>query len=278
MKKTLILLYLALVSAYSYAQFSNVAYNNEKYFQFKASKTYVVLTGDERFDTELVNAMKDLWKLTPVDVIEGDKLNTKIKDKKNSFIISAIVDRFNVIALINGGHQNLNFYSHADMLAYCPINNEHNEPENTDCYYRIRNMVESMVNAMELVKKNNLKGTSLKIATKIMEIYNSRAPQIKNRTLLFCRESMGDKISKSDITGMYPYKLEFCTKEKIEQVIKEKSTEYYYFQPMVTFNKMIMVFDPSNGEVLYAALDQMLSANINKKDIKKFVDKINGVK
>ena len=42
-----------------------------------------------------------------------------------------------------------------------------------------------------------------------------------------------------------------CSKEKIEQVIKEKSNEYYYFQNAVTMNKSMFVFDPSNGEVVY---------------------------
>ena len=92
---------------------------------------------------------------------------------------------------------------------------------------------------------------------------------------MFCEETLGNKLTKSDIAGLYPYKFEFCSKEKIEQVIKEKSTEYYYFQPTITVNKFFFVFDPSNGEVVYAEA-VMTGLNINKNNIKDLVKKIKG--
>jgi hypothetical protein len=276
MKKKILFALLALfISASALAQFSCVPYKSDEYAQLKASKTYIILTGDERFDKELVVAMRDLWKLTAVDVLAPKEIDKKIQDKKCSFILSATAGGYAVLALINGGKKKLEDYSFTNMIAYAPINAFQNESNNSDCYYRVRNMVESMQHAMALVQKNDIKGNQIKIGNKLIDIYNTRAQRIKKRTLLFCEESLGTKLTKSDIAGMYPYKFEFCDKEKIEQVIKEKSTEYYYFMPTITVNKFFFVFDPSNGEVVYADA-VMTGMNINKNNIKDLIKKVKG--
>jgi hypothetical protein len=164
-------------------------------------------------------------------------------------------------------------YQYDDMLAYCPINHFQNERQNTDCFYRVRNMVQSMIHAMDIVQKNDIRGMSLTIVKKLRDIYNAKAGTIKSRTLLFCRETLGDKISESDISKIYPYKFEICDKAKIEQVIKDKSKDYYYFQPAITLNKSMFVFDPSNGEVVYCDY-QMMGLNINKGNIEDMVGAI----
>ena len=60
------------------SQLSAVDYKDEKFISFKASKTFIVKTGNEKFDSELLQAFKDSWKLTPYDVISKEEFDKKI--------------------------------------------------------------------------------------------------------------------------------------------------------------------------------------------------------
>ena len=176
---------------------------------------------------------------------------------------------------MNGGKKKIYNYKYSDLIAYCPINHFQNEPSDVDCGYRVRNMIESMLQSMELVQKNDLKGNSKKIADQLQEVYNKKAPGIAKRTLLICQETIGSKLTKADIAGVYPYKFEMCSKEKIEQAIKDKSKDYYYFQAGITVNKSMFVFDPSNGEVLYFDY-AIMGLDIKKGDLEDLVKAIKG--
>ena len=293
-KKLFLMLLIAGISLKGFAQLSAVDYASEDFTQFKASKTYIVKTGDARFDEELAGAMADLWKVTPYESIDNKDLETKIVDKSASFIMSIIIStgtpnqNYHYLALINGGKKKVSKYVYEDMLAYCPINHWSNEFENTACAYRVRNMVQSMVQSMEIVQKNNIHGNPLSIVNALRKYYNERAPKIKDRTLLFLDETLtpnkGKAPSAADIaknanafktmvTGLYPYKFEICNKEKLEKVIKEKSTEYYYYQPAITLNKCMFVFDPSNGEVVFFDY-QMQGLKIDDGNIETLVNTI----
>ncbi len=275
-----------LIPAFSFpchAQLSAVDYKSEDYAQFKASKTYIVQTGDAKFDAEVAGAMKELWKATPSETIDEATFKTKLPDKSASFLVSIIISagsanqNYHYFALFNGGKKKIGNYGYDDMLAYCPLNHWQNEATITACTYRVRNMVESMILAMDIVQKKDIKGNSKKIVDGLKEVYNSRASKIKERTLLFCKETLGEKLTKIEIAGIYPYKFEICAKDKIEQVIKDKSTEYYYFQPGITLNKSMFVFDPSNGEVVYFNYS-MMGMNIKKSDLEDLAETIKGGK
>ncbi len=272
---------LLLVSFLSHAQLSAVAYKSELFDQFKASKTYVLMTGDAKYDAEMQAAIADSWKITPYEFIGGKEFDTKISDKSASFLILVDIgvgsygNEYNYLALVNGGKKKINNYKYSDLIAYCPINHFKNEQKDVDCGYRVRNMIESMLQSMDLVQKNDLKGNSKKIADQLQEIYNKKAPAIAKRTLLFCQETIGSKLTKADIAGVYPYKFEMCSKEKIEQAIKDKSKDYYYFQAGITVNKSMFVFDPSNGEVLYFDY-AIMGLDIKKSELEDLVKAIKG--
>lgn len=274
---------LGLYSLSGSAQLSAVDYKSEQFAQFKSSKTYVVKTGNAAFDTELENAMKALWKITSYDVIDSKAFETKITDKSASFILSVIIgtqnagQNYHYLALVNGGVKKVSKYSYDDMIAYAVINHFQNEPENTDCAYRVRNMIESMIDAINIVQKNDIHGNSKKIALSLLEFYRTKSPKIKERVLLIPDYILNKKLDKADIAGLYPFKYEVCSKDKIAQAIKDKSKEYYYFQPAITLNKSIFVFDPFNGEVLYGDA-QVMGLTIKESDFENLVNAIKGKK
>ena len=286
--KNLILIIALAYSNFTFSQLSAVTFRSEEFAKFSASKTFFVKTGNATFDSETENALTELWKLTPFEIIDFETFEKKLPDVSASFILSIVISvsskyddqNYHYLALINGGKKSLRKYRYEDMIAYCPINHFQNEPKNTDCAYRVRNMVESMILAMDLTQKNDIRGTTFDIAKRLQEIYNSRSGKIKDRTMLFCESSFGGKITKADIAGLYPFKFEMCSKEKIEQVIKDKSTEYYYYQPCFTYNTSIFVVDPSNGEIVYfrMGIPVLGYPKLKTKDIEDLTEAVKGMK
>lgn len=257
--KFLIFVSLFIYSINMQAQFSSLPYDSEEFSKFKASKTFVVLTGDGNFDSQLIAAMTESWKATPYETLPGSEFEKKLEEKDVSASYLFMSSKGGLI-LINGGGKTL---GQCHVLTASEASQRTNEPNPTDCAYRLRNMIESMLRCMELIQQNNLKGRPWNIDKYLRNIYNSNAGKMPSRTLLFCEDSLGDLLTKTDIAGTYPYKYEMCSKEKIAQVIAEKSTEYYYFQPVINQFKNLSVVDPSNGEIIYyyAVLDFELPAS-----------------
>lgn len=277
----IMLFFLLLCSSFfAFSQLSAVGYKSDEYETLLKTKTYVVKTDDWYFDGNMADAMK-AWKITPYDFITTEEFKTKIADKTASFLLPITIftgtsrQEYHYLALINGGKKKLANYEYNDMLAYAVINHFGNEPVNNNCGYRVSNMLSSMMNAMELVKKNDIKGNTKKMVDNLMEYYRSQSYKIPKRILLVNKSSLGNKMTEEEFGKIYPHKFEFCTQEKLAQVIKEKDTKYYYYQPTITLNKSMFVFDPATGEVLYGDY-QMMGLNINKKNVEMLVDAIEG--
>ncbi len=264
----------------THAQLSAIGYKSKEYDALLATKTYVLITGDTAYDNNMKIAMKE-WKLTSYDYIGGEDFKTKISDNSASFILPITIftgsarQQFHYLALINGGKKNLDKYVYQDMLAYAVINHFGDEETNTLCAYRLTNMVASMVKTMDIVKKNDLKGSPNKIQDELVEYYRSQSSKISKRILLVNRDAIGNKMTEEDFGKSYPYKFEFCSHEKLAQVIRDKDTRYYYYQPAITLYKSMFVFDPATGEVLYGEL-QIMGLNVNKKNVERLRESIEG--
>lgn len=270
MKKLFFIILFLAVRISSYAQLSSIAFNQKKYDNFKNNITCVVKTGRNEFDQELANVLKEKWKISKYTFITGDEFEVRIKEKSTTFLLFS---NFGLV-LINGGYPNITYYGIYDMFAFCPLNNIINEKYPSDIQYRLRNMIESMVRSLELIEENKLKGNMISELTKK---YNENSPSIKNKTLLFCLENMGPNITLNDLKDNYPYKFEVVTKEKLAQIIKDKNPNYLYFHHMFSDTyKYIFVFDPVNGEVLFASYSMNPMGLVSISNIKDLTKKIEG--
>jgi hypothetical protein len=271
-------LFLLCVSAN--AQLSAVGYKSKEYETLLSTKTFVLQTGDNAFDANMKEAMKE-WKLTAYEFISDEDFKTKITDRASSFILPVTIytgtsgQQYHYLALLNGGKKRLSSYDYNDMLAYAVINHFGDETSNTECSYRLANMVTSMVKAMDLVKKNDIKGNGKKMVDELMQYYRTQSYKIPKRILLVNREAIGNKMTEEEFGKIYPHKFEFCSHQKIAEVIRNKDPKYYYYQPTITLNKSMFVFDPATGEVLYGDY-QMMGLNINKKNVEILADAIEG--
>ncbi len=258
-----------------FSQLSAVGHKSTDYIQFKASTTYLVTTGNVSFDARAKYSMENFWTATPFEIISPGEFEKKLSDPTASFLMPVVVSgdkTYHYLALFNGGKKKIWKYKYTDMLAYCPINHYQNEPNLTDCSFRVKNMIQSMAQAMDSVKDNKISGNSLSIVKRLQKKYNDKASKIKEKTLLFCKETVVG-LSKSDIAKIYPYKFEICSQKKIEEIITEKTEGYYYFQPGITVNKSMFVFDPVSGEVVYFTF-KIQGTKIKTSDIKKLVETI----
>ncbi len=259
MKKVLFLL-LTVISIHSSAQYASLGFKmTNGYDLFLASTTYVVLTDNAAYDTNIVHAVKKYWVLTPYKFINYKKeLPKKLRDKKASFLLLLNMsteeseDLYNCLALINGGKPTLSGYEFIDMLAYCPTNHFQNELVTYNSSYRVKNMVQSIVATVNKVQSEKLKGDLEKMRELLEKSYRLQAGKIKDRILLICPEIIADKMDEEDFKKTYPYKTEFCKKETIERVIETGDSSFYYLQLTATAVKSMFVIDPHNGEVVYA--------------------------
>lgn len=278
LRKILLAILVAISFLSANAQISYIGYKSEKYDLLKASTTYVVLTGDKTYDDNMKSALEENWKISKYEFINEETLKEKISDKAATFLISATIftstsgQSWHFIMLVNGGRKNLNRYDLPDLLSCGIINHYGNEGNTLNAAPRLRNIIASMVKAMDIIKKEELGGMP---NNTLLDYYRTKSPMIAKRTLLVNKSAMGSKFSEEDFTKIYRYKYEFCTQEKIDKAIKDKSTEYYYLQPAITLSKNIFVFDPSNGDVVYGER-QIMGMNINSgniKDLMKAIDK-----
>lgn len=257
-KLQLLVLLLLVFIGNCFSQYSRVGYKNEEYVRFKASKTYFVKTGDEECDKQLEDAMKSIWKITPCSMITPGEFENMLYDKSVSFVVLSNIG----LILINGGKRHITDYSRDDAVAYALINFGFDEYYRTDCAWRLKNMLQSMLNAINIVQENKIKDHKAydnvyipkhdNVYIALNEIYNLNAPKIKNRTLLISEPSLGKDFNKTNITTNYPYKVEICPRSKIKKAIEDKSTDYYYLQLADNTFTFWFVVDPANGEIEYA--------------------------
>jgi hypothetical protein len=285
----LVLTFLFLITSTLNAQLCRMDVNSPGFTQLKGSKTYYVTTGNADFDNAVIEALKTVWTITPWEILDGDKLDSKMSDKTCSFLIP----ESDGMILINGGKKHLYDYSVLDFLAQSPKHDAGDEKKITDCAYRVRNMIEAMIQAMDIVQKKEKEGA---VGKEFRAVYNGRSPKIKDRVLLFCEEALQTNVYpdqpnnsrnftdkgkirekyKGILSESYPFSYEICTKEKLAQAIKDRSTEYYYFQPaMGPGGKYIFVYDPSNGQVVFFD-HQMQGIKVVEKDIELLVSTIKG--
>lgn len=260
------------------AQCSSISFKSHEFLHFKASKTYALLTGDKDYDDAMSAALNECWKITPFDFIDVQELKKKIRDKNASFILPITISgeyiQYDYLALVNGGGKNLGHYSFEDMIAFASIDHYGDEPNSTDCAPRLINMLESMLNAMNIVEQNDFKGNGNKIIASLFDYYRSQSYKIKDRVLLFNKDNLGKKLNGNDISNIYPYKFELCSQQKINDAIKNKDKNYYYFQPGLALGKCEYVFDPATGEVVYAN-EKITGMYIKKGEIEDLVKAIN---
>jgi|GEM_PF-3567388 len=271
------------ISLQANAQFSACTHNSQLIEKFLGTKTIVVLQGDESFDVPLITAMRKHWTHTDYKFVNKDELRSYLAKSTYSFIVPLDIDlsstagtyMYHFLALVNGGKLNLGRYTYDDLLAYGALDHFGIERKTTQSGYRIHNLIQSLHNVISVVKEQKVKGSPGKIMRALTEHYNTSAPDIKNRTLLVNEAYINEKkLTEADFESVYPFPFKVVSSDRIREVIEEDEKGYYYLVKAVTLEKHILVYDPVDGQVVYAYRDRNLDMDpqpLLKKEIKDMV-------
>jgi hypothetical protein len=300
MKKLSLILIVTIISLSSAHSQLSTDFNFNKYYpDFLKTTTYYVESGDAGLDSAVINVLSEEWKLTPFEKISKESFKKKKTDKKSSYLLfyqstmfPKEVQNFRALIFISEDYKDLIWPMDEDLMAYAPLNYSVGESHFADCRYRVRNMIESMLHVMDYRLKNVIKNRAAFITNKLLENYNTHSVNIKNRTLLICKDQISSKSNKGESKAIteeqfaviYHHKFQFVDQAFLEKVIREKNTEYYYLQMClgggtavsngVVFGANIFIFDPSNGEVIYGANNTAME--INEKDVKYLSKMVEG--
>jgi hypothetical protein len=294
MNRKIVVLFLLMLAASASlrAQLSATAWGKDDMEQFFKTKTCFVTTANKQLNGEVMAGIKQFWKHTPIDSISEEEFSKRISDPSYSFMMiimievitekrnaqGAVVSKYSdynhLFGIINGGKKKIEKFVYQDMVAYCPLNYAMDEKPTYNCGYRGQSLVYNLHEAINIVKEKQLKGNSYKLVKQLQDIYNVKAPRIKSKTLLVNKDHLKD-ISEEEFKKEYPHKVEFCDAEKFQKAYKEKDPNYVIFQPTVTINKSICVYDAATYECLYFG-DDPVHLKMKKGDIKDLAKAVGG--
>jgi len=268
---------------FTFAQLSAVPQNDETINEFYKSKTIAVLTGNKNFDSALIKYMKEIWTITPYEFVkEKDFKNSELK-KGYSYILNlnimvsknngSYVKTYHYYGILMGKGIKISSYTYSDMISYCPIDFYGIENDQLNLYKRLPIVLYNLQNPIHTVIQNKILGGTLKIVNDLRKIYNENAGVLKSKTLLLYKDRE-KLLSQEDFKKKYPYKFEYCTMEKIQEVIDSRDSNYAIYWPAITLNKSMFVFDANTYIPLFFDY-QIQGLSITAGNISDLSDAIN---
>lgn len=285
-RKAFIFFILLFVSINVHSQLSASGYNSDDMEAFFKTKTFYVKSGNARFDSLAIAGLEKYWKQTKYDTMSHENFEKNIsnpaysfmmliqieviteKKDQNGLVVSRYSDYYHYFGIFCGGKKKIEKYVYSDMVAYCPLNFRMNEKPMAASAFRVQPMIHNLNEAITIVKEKQFRGNSLKMVNQFKDFYMSRSKILKEKTLLVDTDLLVD-ITKDEFDKAYPFKVEFCNREKIEKALADKDEKYLIYQPGVTMNKSVMVFDASTYDCVFFNTDMKLK--IKKDDIEDMV-------
>lgn len=193
--------------------------------QFEASKTCIVLEDSpfSSFNTYILDAVKQYWKITPYEFIDVAEFNVRRLDPKYSFIVLTQTNfekdkangLFNYINLLQG--KNINNMS--AMPEICAIPLSFAEEEDIEYSYKLGAILAFMQKHAQMIAADpSLTGR------KYLKYYNKFIPDLKNKTILVRAEDLSPEISSiENIKKIYSGNIQIVTEEEIIKAIDSKA-------------------------------------------------------
>jgi hypothetical protein len=268
------------LSTFAYGQYCYLGTDSEELQTFLHSTTLLVLSGDEEFDKKMEEGFKEYWKVTPYKVVKESELPEYIKNPAYSIFVPLLIrvdmqsstttlmkPRGNSfydhsrywLALYNGGKKSIGKFTSYDEIAYAPFDIYGTETSAEESYFRIPYMIKNINDAVVMVKEKSLVGRRGAIIKSLVSEYNSKAPLLKNKTLLINEDLLSSKIDSKpvfdvELLKLYPYKYKVAKQSEIESLIASKDKNYCYFTTAIDYAKQFFVFDIENQSVAYTII------------------------
>lgn len=290
------------VYVFSFGQYAGRGAKDINSILSKNDSVLVVLSGDEKFDNNLVYSMENYWKIGPWDTIsitrKKELLNIKSKQLILIFNIELIRESSNMINSRGGiggmrtPYQNAKyqlefgliqrkdalkpFDINADPLVYDVLNYHGIEDKGIGMAYRLPITIFNIQNVLKLVTVNNVKKPVIdnfaNINNKLEKMYCENAGLLKEKILLL--NSDESKLMDEDDLKDYPYKYEFASSEKIGELIKEKNASYAFLHLAGHTHKYLTIYDLETYVPLYSFFNSTPSSWKLRPNVSKLIEAI----
>jgi len=195
--------------------------DKEKVNAFLKSKTYVVLEENpfSVFNAFASSGMKDIWKITPFEVITYEDFEKKMGDSRSSFLFvsqarmgkSEMFD-YSIINLVMGdASRNLN-----KLPELCIVPVSYAEVDEESYEYRFPALIKFIEYFIRYSEKNPGKD--------IQQIVKENAADMKNYELWLVSTDLASNVNTAEkIKKFYPYTVKITTADEIEKAISENN-------------------------------------------------------
>lgn len=198
--------------------------NSDEIRQFRSSKTCVVLEDDSfsAFNAYIKGAMKDYWKITPYEFINGEEFNVRRLDPSWSFIVLTETNFskdksnsvYNFINLIQG--KDVEKLSENPEICAVPLSFA--GEDDLEYGYKLGAILSFMQKHASLIIED-----PSKTGRRYLRFYNENVPEILNRTMLIRKEDLSSDINSIEkIRAIYSGRVEIVTEEEIVKAIETK--------------------------------------------------------
>lgn len=193
--------------------------------QFEVSKTCVVLEDNpfSFYNAAIKDAVKQYWKITPVEFIEVAEFNVRRLDPKYSFIVLTQTNfekdkangLFNFINLIQGKDVN----KIGEMPEICAIPLSFAGEDEVDYSYKLGAILAFMQKHAQMISADpSLTGR------KYLKFYNKFIPDVASKTILVKQEDLSPQIATiDDIKAIYKAEIKIVTEDEIIKAIETRA-------------------------------------------------------
>lgn len=250
--------------------------------RLKSSTTYIVLTGDEKFDDNLAKGFEHFWNLTEYEFVASESEFDQA-DQSNSYLVPTTMtvsdqystQHYNRYSLLIGGTENVFYRTAADII----LDNFGYEKYITEAAYRaygIPKLLQDFIQ-MRLDGEPISGGTVTRIRYTAGQVYNKKSNKIVSKTLLVDERFLKSgpyfpklrktQFDKEVFKALYTGKVKFVSTEELETAINENDPAYCYMLQVNSRKKYLFVIDCESGSLWYNGYETG-GIGITKKDVK----------
>lgn len=221
MKKNILLLF-CFLSIYNLYSQEETQVTAEHVAQFFKTKTYVVLDDNpiSDYNFKIEENVKKYWTVTPFEFIDQATFALKRTDPNNSFIILSetvfikdkLQAKYDFFSLLLGG--NYSVVKTMPVLGAIPIGYTGAPQESS--MYKLGAILKFLQAHILLLKEH----PEILDNSNPFKYYNDNQKSIKDKTLYLVKEEQIPELnSKSKIAPYYPYKVQFVSRDELEEAI-----------------------------------------------------------
>ncbi|MFH2094398.1 MAG: hypothetical protein ABIJ16_01765 [Bacteroidota bacterium] len=197
---------------------------------FFNTKTMVVVDDNplSEYNMEIKDVVKKNWKLTEYEFIDETKFEKLRMDANYSFLTvdKVFFDKdktqahYEFLCLSLGG----NYRTTTDMPQLCAVPLCYYGVDEESYVYKIGTLINFIQNHVLLTSKNpDLNSDN------IITHYNRNISSVKEKTFYIIKDEMADDAdTETEIKKVYPYKIQFVTRDDIQEAIAEDNDEVVF--------------------------------------------------